>query len=76
MYDIYMYLAKTSEGSKTVVPDIGGLERDHVRGKADEMIDIHDAFCPRKNGHKPKYFLVPITYYSDSLDQVQVLKNN
>ena len=28
----------------------------------------HDAFCPRKNGHKPKYYLVPITYCSDSLD--------
>ena len=25
-----MYLAKTSEGSKTVVTDIGGLEWDHV----------------------------------------------
>ena len=31
MYDIYIYLGKTSEGSKTVVPDIGGLEWDHVR---------------------------------------------
>ena len=30
MYDISTYLAKTSEGSKTVVPDIGGLEWDHV----------------------------------------------
>jgi len=30
LYDIYMYLAKTSEGSKTVVTDIGGLEWDHV----------------------------------------------
>ena len=27
-----MYLAKMSEGSKTVVTDIGGLEWDHVRG--------------------------------------------
>ena len=30
MYDIYMYLAKTPEGSKTVITDIGGLEWDHV----------------------------------------------
>ena len=25
-----MYLAKTLEGSKTILPDIGGLEWDHV----------------------------------------------
>ena len=25
-----MYLARISEGNKTVVPDIGGLEWDHV----------------------------------------------
>ena len=30
LYDISMYLAKISEGSKTVVTDIGGLEGDHV----------------------------------------------
>jgi hypothetical protein len=28
----------------------------------------HDAFSPRENGHKPKYYLVPITYCSDSPD--------
>jgi hypothetical protein len=36
----------------------------------------HDAFCPPKNGHKPKHCLVPIAHCSDSLNQVQVLKNN
>jgi hypothetical protein len=28
----------------------------------------HDAFCPREKRHKPKYYLVPITYCSNSLE--------
>ena len=33
-----MYLAKMSEGSKTVVTDIGGLESDHVPTSSESLL--------------------------------------
>ena len=51
LYDIYMFLTKMSESSKkTVVPDIGGLEWDHVRPPLCdhicpiESIEVHGVF--------------------------------
>ena len=42
-----MYLAKTSEGSKTVVPDIGGLEWDHVARGSRVVRGIRAGSCER-----------------------------